>query len=608
MDRAFRILSRRTITPQERDLSRRTVLCGTTGRRYQPRLAEELKKPKPFPEYEFLHAPLSSWRDPRRDFVRGTAIQEIGRDPKWREFALRRSLLKGLVTLPALVIGSLAFEKARARAFLRAGGIAAAPGFLPSGHWFVNQAMVQIYPVPSAAANAAHLNIYYDGVNAVPWYNGIPIGVAFGAYPYVVTAATLAPWMSIGKTYGGANYLRITGTPTGAWSSAISVTLTGQDLSTLTTSWTPVTTSALTKFIFMATGGSSSNNGSFGAPFDPGFIGAFGSASTTVANAGALCFIRAGAYTLPASSDTPNHFAWDTVNKPAGLIQYPGESVTITTGGTPASPSAGVNFVCQNNGSETFVQGITLNGYDSTNANYKLFAHNGPGGSTDRVTFDQVTWDNAGYGSTGTDNPSMIVTQQSTSPYHTNFYLNQLTENGRQSGMPGNNFALASLYTVTGALIENCTVNAPSSAIDGACYLKSDIYNGSVRGCKVTVASCNYAFGYAQQIVGTMGTNETCYNYGLGVQEIYAPATSGVGPFWVERNSIYTYSGTGIGLMCHTGTAVFNNNAVNTSYTPVPNGSGSYTGSGNLVGTSVLNSNGTLVNSAYFGTVGAGIG
>lgn len=608
MDRAYRILSRRTITPQEHDLSRRTVLCGTTGRRYQPRLAEELKKPKPFPEYEFLHAPLSSWRDPRRDFVRGTTIQEMAKEPNWREFALRRSLLKGLVTIPALVVGSLAFEKARAKAFLRAGGIAATPGFLPSGHWFVNQAMVQIYPAASgAAANAAHLNIYYDGANAVPWYNGIPLGIAFGGYPYVVTAATLAPWMSIGKTYGSANYLRITGTPTGAWNSAISVTLTGQDLSTLTLSWTPATTSALSKFIFMATGGSDSNNGSISSPFGSDFVGAFGAASTTVANAGSICFIRGGSYTLPASSDTPEHFRWDTSNKPSGLVQYPGESVTITTGGTPAAPAAGVNFVCQNNGNETFVQGVTLDGYDNGNTNYKLFAFNGPGSSTNRVTFDQVTWNNAGYGSTGTDNASMVVSQQSSSPFLTNFYLNQLTENGRQSGYPGNNFALCSLYTVTGVLVENCVVSAASSGMDAAMFLKSDIYNGSVRGCKVTVAGCNYAFSYLQQIAGTMGNNESCYNTGLNVQEIYAPGVSGTGPIWVDRNSIRT-QGSGIGLCCQAGTAVFNNNAVNTSHTPVPNGSGSYTSSGNLVGTNVLNSDGTLVNSANFGTAGAGIG
>ena len=75
-------------------------------------------------------------------------------------------------------------------------------GFYPAGSWMpAKQPMIQVYPRPDSETNtwARHRWAYYDGVNAVQYK--IPLGVSFGAFPYVFQLLSGPPGMTIGATY-----------------------------------------------------------------------------------------------------------------------------------------------------------------------------------------------------------------------------------------------------------------------------------------------------------------------------------------------------------------------------------------------------------------------
>ena len=88
----------------------------------------------------------------------------------------RRQVIKA----GAAVTTILAMPKTR---FLEA---SAFNGLYPAGSWVpAKQAMIQVYPRPDTETNtwARHRWAYYDGTNAVQYR--IPLGVSFGAFPYV---------------------------------------------------------------------------------------------------------------------------------------------------------------------------------------------------------------------------------------------------------------------------------------------------------------------------------------------------------------------------------------------------------------------------------------
>src|SRR5580692_1397802 len=75
-------------------------------------------------------------------------------------------------------------------------------GFYPAGSWMpAKQPMIQVYPRPDSETNtwARHRWAYYDGAHAVQYK--IPLGVSFGAFPYVYELLSGPPGMTIGATY-----------------------------------------------------------------------------------------------------------------------------------------------------------------------------------------------------------------------------------------------------------------------------------------------------------------------------------------------------------------------------------------------------------------------
>src|SRR5208337_3692923 len=122
--------------------------------------------------------------------------------------------------------------------------------FLPAGHWIAaKQAMIQVYPRPDSETNtwARHRWAYYDGVNAVQYK--IPLGVSFGAFPYVFQLLSGPPGMTIGATYWqsgwsfpealAAGYGYLLWTPTASVTNAtVSILVTDQQKNTLTITFT----------------------------------------------------------------------------------------------------------------------------------------------------------------------------------------------------------------------------------------------------------------------------------------------------------------------------------------------------------------------------------
>ena len=316
-------------------------------------------------------------------------------------------------------------------------------------------------------------------------------------------------------------------------------------------------------------------------------------------------------YTVPQFPDNSSGqsnalFEINTATAPSFVLGWPADPAPVIDVTLPQE-----HCIFLNSGAlDLYIKGISANGYTTNTqlAGYKLVYVGGKISTGYRQTFDGMTWTNSGYGALGTDNACMIYSSGG-SPSTPYVFVTGCSDQNRQSGFPGNNFAGADFYSLTDVLVQYCDATSTGD-VDAAWYLKSDIEYGTVRGCKADFARCNYAFSYTQSVVSgeIEGNNESCFNLGIYVGEIYAPAVSGQGPLWIFRNSLF--STNGVGLVCNgagAGPFVFTANAINTSYTPVPNGSGTFVSTNNLVGSGVLNSDGTLVNSANLGLIGAWI-
>lgn len=554
-ERAIRIInSRRIITPQEHDLSRRTFLAGgRPGLHYAP---EEKKRLKPLPGYEHL------------DTTKGAP---------WRDFT-RRAFLNG--SLSALAASSLLWEK-RAWAFRLRGGGNLPSGFLPSGHWIMKQSMIQVYPQPDADTPswARHHWAYYDGTNAVQ-YN-IPIGVSFGAYPYVVTAFSGPSWLTIGTVYSASNYLLLTGTPTGSYSGTVSLTLTGQDLSTVIISFLLQTDGAAPAsgghFCFMnADSGSDSNNGTYASPWlTPAHV--FGTSygtSGTRAGAGpadSICVAQGATahYVMPIYSDntfssSAPYFEFNSAYKPHALIGITGQNATFDTTG----------FTFTNGSDDLYVADIILNGTDASELNSRGFYVSGAA----RQTFTGITCNNPVYGTGGSSNASMFFMSGPAGPGQplSNFgnyaYITRCAENGRNSGTVGNNYSGCSFYGFQNSLVEFNSATSVSASVDSVWYFKSDCYNCSMRANFAHFTGCSHGFDFGQAPDSFMSNSESCYNIGINVNGIFLPQTGGFtyGPLYAYRNNIIGNKGLASNESNSGGPYAFDANAVQTSNSPVP--------------------------------------
>ena len=500
-------------------------------------------------------------------------------------------------------------------------------GFYPAGNWIpAKQAMIQVYPRPDSETNtwARHRWAYYDGANPVQYK--IPLGVSFGAFPYVYTLQSGPPGMTVGATYwqpgwtfaqaAAAGYGYLLWTPTASVSGAtVSVLVTDQQMNTLTLTFTVSTSRSTAQFIFIdaVNGNDSNGTGTISAPWKS-FTKAFGSTYSTTNNQGAICYFRAGTYTLPNSysGNLNGYFApffeLDTNLKPAALIGYPGDSMPVfdLTAGTFAT----------NSGSDLFMQNLAPNGYNASQQCVRFVLIGDSSTATSRTTFDGNIWTNSGYGASASSNATgyFFDTTSTVSSYH---FLNGCSETNRQSGLAGNNYGGCSFYSVQNVLVQGNSINDPTLTMDEAWQPKSNVTNGCWRGNTTIVAAVQYAYSPLQSVTDNPGATqnvEICYNILVGgTTGLKLPITPNTGrnygALWCYRNSVQASGGLQCAGQGYGGPFIFENNAVQSS-TALPSGSG-VTTSGNLYESSGLinTTTGYLMSaySSYLGTVGAQI-
>jgi hypothetical protein len=498
-------------------------------------------------------------------------------------------------------------------------------GFYPAGTWMpAKQAMIQVYPRPDTETNtyARHRWAYYDGTNAVQYK--IPLGVSFGAFPYVFQLLSGPPGMTLGASYWqsgwsfaqamAAGYGYLQWTPTAAVSGAtVSVLVTDQQMNTLTITFTVSTSSSTSRFIFLdaANGNDSNGTGAIGAPWKT-LTKALGSTYAATANPGAICYLRGtGTYSLPISADQDINTYWTvtelhTGRKPSALIGFPGDSL-------PVISMTNCFFTTNTGGADLFVQNLAPNGYNTSANSFRLFwVANGGTGNSDRTTFDGITWTNSGYGASAASNATgyFIDTTSGGSQY---CFINGCSETNRQSGNAGNNYAGCSLYSVTNALIQACSINAPTVTVDEAWQPKSDVTNGCLRGNFTRLNSVQYVHSPLQAPNKAMNNVEVCYNTVIGGGGIFLPATSGFtyGPLWAYRNSVIGNTGFGSNEASSSGPYNFDSN-VSQSNNGIPTGSSIKTDGLNVVVASgaLDATTGQLTGTYrtnYLGTIGAEI-
>jgi hypothetical protein len=212
-------------------------------------------------------------------------------------------------------------------------------GQLAAGHWVpAKMSMLAVHPRPDSETGAYSGTIYdrcrwayYDGVNSIPYE--IPIAIQGGARPLRYQVIAGPSGMTIGQTYGSANYGVVRWTPTAAISTSspttCTVRVTDQDGSVLDVTWTVATSSSTAQFVFISTTGSDANSGSISSPFR-NMSKTIGSASSSTTFPARIVYMRAGSYATAAHSGQTGSFGPNRTLQPISYLAYPGEDVTIS--------------------------------------------------------------------------------------------------------------------------------------------------------------------------------------------------------------------------------------------------------------------------------------
>ena len=475
----------------------------------------------------------------------------------------RRSLGKALIASAV----SLAVNPHSVWATLRLGGSSvaagmfpnAAPAFLP---------MRQVYPAPTGVTSTEpHQFAYFDAVNntahGIQWQKRI--GVSFGRWPFIYELVSGPPGMAFGATYWQtawdghgdaaykAGYGQLRWTPTAAISSEsptlVSVNVIDQDNNVLNIQWYIHTSGDITQsggvhaFINADTGSDSSGNGSYATPWQTASY-ALGTSATSpgAAPAGSVLVPMGATATYIFPQTSTNVFTWNSTYKPAAIVGIPGSPSTWDmSSGAGTSGTTGVHVGCAADG--LFAQDIILENYTDI-ADYILFSFT----ARNRITFQGLIWNNAGYGASSNNNASMVYVLGGSTNYGTYFFMTGCEENGRQAGTNPNNFSVCGLYSLEEVLVE---LNAAVSTNQiGSCYvMKSDIGYGCMRANLGSYAGASHGFDWLQAPYQASNNSESSYNVAVNVNNINVPETTGFtyGTLAARRNNLVS---GGNGLVC----------------------------------------------------------
>jgi len=485
----------------------------------------------------------------------------------------RRQALKllGATSVVAFVHEAMGSIGAMGRSAGSIGSGVVASGFLPSGHYLARiQPLVLAYPRPDSetSANARHHWAFYQS-GSPPMLFDIPINVIGGSYPHIPVLQSGPPGMTIvlpnysaGPPYPSP---RLQWTPTASWSGTVSIRWYSQEYQTDSTqyidqSFTLATTGDIAnggKFIFHnADTGVNTNSGGYASPLSANLSDSFGSTWNTVPKVGtiatagmiAVLMNATAEYVIPLYTDgnitSTGQFEINTSTKPMSLIRWPGATAKFSVA------SGHLSCAESSTSADWFIQGMNPDGYVSTAANALWFFIAGNAGGAYRITFDQCSWTNSGYGATGNSNATGIWSSDTGGPLRQYVFINEGSESNRTSGSPGNNYAGFSLYTCQYALAQGFNFDQPTFTGDCACYFKSDCTNSEIRGCYVNVSSVGHAFSMGQVPHNESNYFDSTYNLGVNINGIWLPQTGNNGYiFGLLRGGRNSVIGTH-GLVC----------------------------------------------------------
>ena len=462
-----------------------------------------------------------------------------------------------------------------------------------------------IFPRPDSETNsyARHRVAYPDSSYFIPvvaiggswpyWYDIIeaPSGATISE-EMVAFGDKLAP----DSGYGVINW---TAPASGTYDFVVRVI--DQDKNVVTLRWS-VTVDA-TAFMFVSTtGNDSTGDGSIGSPFlTLSKLWDTTQAGSTYQHK--IACVRGGSYTLIPASWTTGSLQFYQDKKPAGIVAYDGESVTLDC--------ASVHFPTNSTGQDDlFIGELTFKNSKTSLSDSDFFVFNS---APDRITFFKNIFENQVNGTLGTSNPSCVYFSNSGIKQYVAFIRNEVKTRCD---------SLVNAYQVTDCVIEHSNIHdcdqTGNASQWGLAYPKDDCIRWSIRNNDMW--DTNTLVDNQRNIsVGGQDTNEDieiCYNkLDPSSDSRYAIAVAiGSGTLdgcWIYRNSMK--SGVkAVGITTLTTTPVIEDNVIMTDVSPaIPSG---YTISGQtanyVLADAIYDSNMDLQGSyrtALLGTDGAEI-
>lgn len=436
------------------------------------------------------------------------------------------------------------------------------PSFLP---------MRQVYPAPTGVQSyEGHQIAYYKpSTGDSCLYRTRPIAT-FGRWPYRYSLVSGPPGMAfVATTWSTAwdgqgdmafkqGYGVLEWTPTAAISSSspttVSVDIEDQDGLILNVQW-PIWTSddvasgGVVAFLDSTNGNDTTGNGSKATPWQTlGKVCGINGGSGATGTAGCKCYLRGAPttttqYWLPPTSSSGPDLVVKATTTPATFIGYPGETATLDFTGT-ADSGAAAWYIAPSGPGLTF-QDFSLNGYNTAQANIKLFSFS----SVNRLTFLGIIGNNTGYGTSFTNNSSLFYGIGGSPNTGTYLTISGCEENNRQSNSGANNASIHELYSYQEFASELNSSNNAGNQLGNSLFSKSDIAYGCVRANLIVCASAVTGFSYFQCPYQNTTNCQSCYNVGVNINNLEVPGVSGYsyGNILANRNSIVSANG----LVCN---------------------------------------------------------
>ncbi len=239
-------------------------------------------------------------------------------------------------------------------------------GFYPAGHYTpAKMPLSLVYPRPDTetATYARHRKAYWDGTNAVEYQ--VPVGVQFGAPPFVFQLLAGPPGMTIGATVWqsgwtfaqaiAANYGVVLWTPQGnissSWSGTVTVRVYSQDYQTDATqyvdvSWSLATSSSLSDFIFVdPVNGLDTNNGAYSTPLQT-FEPIYGKPDTLLATSAATASGNVLTFASTTGVATGQLVIGTNLPSNAAISSFTSTTITLNVNVTGGGVASGAQIIC----------------------------------------------------------------------------------------------------------------------------------------------------------------------------------------------------------------------------------------------------------------------